>query len=234
MLAGEQFTIPTRHDILSVCTRNTRAVKLHDQNSLWWDPLCSLGLPALIASCWGDALAGFLVAGALRWLVVQHFTFFVNSVAHGEPRTDEHRFDARMDSIGPRTSLLVTMCALGEGWHDYHHAFPWDYAAAELDAWDQWNPTKFFIDCCYHLGLCDDRIRCTRANQLARRRQLEARAEGQKASLPMIHDGSEAGAALLGTSLNVDRRVQKSSLYQHYEVVGWPFLRACVKRARVD
>ncbi len=36
------------------------------------------------------------------------------------------------------------------GWHDYHHLFPWDYAAAELSAWDQWNPTKavFFRSKC--------------------------------------------------------------------------------------
>lgn len=110
-------------------------LRVHDQHSVWWDPLCALGLPALLAHCWGDALGGLLVAGALRWLIVQHFTFFVNSMAHGEPNDEDMRFDAGQRTIGPRLSLVVTFCALGEGWHDYHHEFPWDYAAAELDAY---------------------------------------------------------------------------------------------------
>lgn len=29
-------------------------------------------------------------------------------------------------------SWFVSMISLGEGWHNYHHAFPWDYKAAEL------------------------------------------------------------------------------------------------------
>lgn len=26
----------------------------------------------------------------------------------------------------------VSVVAMGEGWHNYHHTFPWDYKAAEL------------------------------------------------------------------------------------------------------
>lgn len=26
----------------------------------------------------------------------------------------------------------VSAVAMGEGWHNYHHTFPWDYKAAEL------------------------------------------------------------------------------------------------------
>uniref|UniRef100_A0A1B6L296 Fatty acid desaturase domain-containing protein n=1 Tax=Graphocephala atropunctata TaxID=36148 RepID=A0A1B6L296_9HEMI len=34
--------------------------------------------------------------------------------------------------IVPVESELVSMFSLGEGWHNYHHTFPWDYKAAEL------------------------------------------------------------------------------------------------------
>merc|ERR1711974_543670 len=117
------------------------------------DPVWSLFMPTLVAYFWGETLNGFLVAGALRWMYVQHVTFFVNSVAHGERNPggageDKFLFDGTASDIGPRVSLLTTVCALGEGWHDYHHLFPWDYAAAELGSWDQWNPTKMFIDLC--------------------------------------------------------------------------------------
>ena len=30
--------------------------------------------------------------------------------------------------------LLVTILALGEGWHDYHHTFPWDSSRSSVGA----------------------------------------------------------------------------------------------------
>eukprot|EP00913_Durusdinium_trenchii_P010841 g10170.t1 len=106
-------------------------VHFHDRNCLWWDPLWSLGLPSLLCSFWSDPWTGLFVAGALRWALVQHITFAVNSVAHGTLRHDDvYSFDPAADGVGPRVSLAVTLFSLGEGWHDYHHLFPWDYAAA--------------------------------------------------------------------------------------------------------
>lgn len=149
------------------------AVHFHDRHYLWWDPLWSLLFPAVVSSLWGEAWAGFFVAGALRWMCVQHITFFVNSVAHGEhDEGDVYSFDGSASGIGPRVSWIVTLLALGEGWHDYHHLFPWDYAASELNAWDQWNPTKVFIDACHSAGLCSDRRRCSRRLQDLRRTQF--------------------------------------------------------------
>jgi len=28
--------------------------------------------------------------------------------------------------------MAVSLVTLGEGWHNYHHVFPWDYKAAEI------------------------------------------------------------------------------------------------------
>lgn len=148
--------------------------RFHDRVFLLWDPCWSMAVPALIASLWGEAVNGLLVAGALRWMFVQHVTFFVNSVAHG-PRDgadDAYLMDASAHDIGPRVSLLTTILALGEGWHDYHHMFPWDYAAAELGSLDQWNPTKMFIDLCGNLGLVTDRRRSSTHMQLTQRAKL--------------------------------------------------------------
>jgi stearoyl-CoA desaturase (delta-9 desaturase) len=149
----------------------SKMVVWHDNWAVFFDPLWSLVIPSLVASLWGEAWAGFFVAGALRWMFVQHVTFFVNSVAHGEREEGDrdHLFDGGASGIGPRVSLLVTILALGEGWHDYHHIFPWDYATAELGAWDQWNPSKVFIDAFANLGLCDSRRRCSEEMQVARR-----------------------------------------------------------------
>lgn len=228
-IEGAMLEMPPHIDVVCVCTRNTRLVKFHDRNSLWLDPLCSLGLPALVASCWGDARGGMLVAGALRWFIVQHFTFFVNSIAHGEPRDDRHTFDVGQKAIGPRVSLLVTFCALGEGWHDYHHAFPWDYAAAELNALDQWNPTKVFIDVCARFGMCSDLRRCSPKRQMAQRLQLELAArlnsrDGEHI-IPSQHDGREVN------ELNTRPAAKwTDDDFDQFEIVGPPFLRSRVLR----
>ena len=137
-------------------------------------------------------------------------------------------FDEGAHGIGPRMSLLVTFCSLGEGWHDYHHHFPWDYAAAELDARHQFNPTKVFIDSCYHLGLCSDRRRCLAGNQLARRSRLSRSAVSV---IPKVHDGSDGGAIALTKHLDDDATEQ---LAAQYEIRGLPFLRYRVRRPPKD
>ena len=40
---------------------------------------------------------------------------------------------------------------MGEGYHNFHHQFPMDYRNAFL--WYQYDPTKWFIALCSHLGL---------------------------------------------------------------------------------
>lgn len=43
----------------------------------------------------------------------------------------------------------------GEGWHNYHHVFPWDYKAAELGNYSM-NMTTMAIDFFARLGLAYD------------------------------------------------------------------------------
>lgn len=176
LYATQRFHLPAS-DYLRVKSGLGPVVRFHDTVCLAWDPFWSLGMPTLVASFWGEALNGLFVAGALRWMFVQHVTFFVNSVAHGERAGEENLFDRSACGIGPRVSFTTTILALGEGWHDYHHLFPWDYAAAELGAWDQWNPTKIFIDACSAAGIATSRRRCSSRLQLARRDQLQGNPE---------------------------------------------------------
>jgi len=34
--------------------------------------------------------------------------------------------------MNPTENRWVTIVTGGEGWHNYHHVFPWDYKASEL------------------------------------------------------------------------------------------------------
>lgn len=41
-------------------------------------------------------------------------------------------------------SHFVSFIGIGEGWHNYHHTFPWDYRAAEFGS--KYNLTARFIE----------------------------------------------------------------------------------------
>lgn len=55
-------------------------------------------------------------------------------------------------NISPVESPIVSFLALGEGWHNYHHVFPWDYKTGEFGNY-KLNVTTGFIDLCAKLGL---------------------------------------------------------------------------------
>ncbi|XP_073949447.1 acyl-CoA Delta-9 desaturase-like [Choristoneura fumiferana] len=89
--------------------------------------LCFL-LPSWIpVYCWGeDPWTSWYVASIWRYTMSLNFTWLVNSAAHiwGNKPFDKN--------IGATDNLTVAIWAIGEGWHNYHHVFPWDYKAAEL------------------------------------------------------------------------------------------------------
>jgi stearoyl-CoA desaturase (delta-9 desaturase) len=84
--------------------------------------LSGLLLPAaaggLFWESWSGALLGFLWGGLVRIFFVHHVTWSVNSVCHlwgHQPyRGGDHS----------RNNFLFGVLALGEGWHNNHHAFP--------------------------------------------------------------------------------------------------------------
>lgn len=57
--------------------------------------------------------------------------------------------------IQPAENIGVAIVALGEGWHNYHHVFPWDYKAAELGNY-KLNFTTFFLDLFAKIGWAYD------------------------------------------------------------------------------
>lgn len=62
----------------------------------------------------------------LRYTISLHGTWLVNSAAHFYGMRP---YDKSISSVNNKT---VSHIAFGEGWHNYHHVFPWDYKAAEL------------------------------------------------------------------------------------------------------
>ncbi|XP_033339770.2 acyl-CoA Delta(11) desaturase [Megalopta genalis] len=63
----------------------------------------------------------FFVAYILPYVTLLHATWSINSFAHWE---GSKPYDKRVQAAESRVANLLT---LGDGFHNYHHAFPWDY-----------------------------------------------------------------------------------------------------------
>lgn len=81
----------------------------------------NIGLPALVGWAYGEVGAFLILTGLLRLVVNHHFTFFINSLAHmwgRRPYTEDN---------SARDNDLIALFTYGEGYHNYHHLFSWDY-----------------------------------------------------------------------------------------------------------
>jgi stearoyl-CoA desaturase (delta-9 desaturase) len=124
----------------------------------WFALFMCFVFPGLICTLWGGKFwEGFWVAGALRYIVVLHFTWLVNSAAHF---FGDHPYD---HTSWPAENPFVSIGAIGEGWHNWHHKYPFDYAASEFGITKQFNPTKLNIDLFVLVGLASEPKRATGA-----------------------------------------------------------------------
>lgn len=160
-IAGKQLNFDDlREDIL---------VEWQRKSDPWFALFMCFVFPSLLCTLWGDNFwNGYWVAGALRYVFVLHVTWCVNSAAH---LWGDRPYDP---TIGPTENMWVAIGAIGEGWHNWHHKYPYDYATSEHGIFTQYNPTKLFIDTCYYCGLIWDRKRATSAwLRLKQARMLE-------------------------------------------------------------
>ncbi len=96
-------------------------VRFQDRYYVWLAVAVGFALPMYLGSLWGDMWGGLLVAGVLRTVVNHHFTFSINSFCHmigNQPYSNKN---------SARDSWILAIFTYGEGYHNFHHAFPGDY-----------------------------------------------------------------------------------------------------------
>merc|ERR1712025_908161 len=123
--------------------------------------MCAFLVPTVIpALCWGEALHIAYFMAVVRYVAVLHFTWLVNSAAHffGNKPYDV--------TIGPTENMAVSVLAMGEGFHNYHHTFPYDYSTSEWGF--SFNVTTLFIDAMAAIGQAYDLRKATEATVNAR------------------------------------------------------------------
>jgi Fatty-acid desaturase len=108
----------------------------------------SFGLPTLIGWLVGGpqaALGAFLIAGVARVVFVHHMTFCINSLCHW---IGDRPYSSKCSA---RDSLLMAFFTFGEGYHNFHHEFQYDYRNG-VKPW-QFDPTKWTIWLLHKVGL---------------------------------------------------------------------------------
>merc|ERR1719483_2066466 len=88
--------------------------------------ICGFVIPTILPYLlWGECLYTAYFMAICRYVITLHITWLVNSAAHffGNKPYDK--------TIGPTENMLVSILAMGEGFHNYHHTFPYDYSTSE-------------------------------------------------------------------------------------------------------
>jgi stearoyl-CoA desaturase (delta-9 desaturase) len=119
-----------------------------DRYIQWIAVVVSFGLPGVLGFLWNGwqgALGAFLIAGVTRIVFLQHCTFLINSACHTMGR------QPYSTKCSARDSFLLALFTFGEGYHNYHHEFQYDYRNG-VKPW-QADPTKWIIWTLSKLGL---------------------------------------------------------------------------------
>ena len=95
--------------------------------------------------CFSDYFGAFVFTWLIRLFFLHHFTWFINSLAH---TWGAHTFCQELSAVD---NFLISLVTFGEGYHNYHHAFAYDYRNGVR--WYHFDPAKWLIWIMSKIGL---------------------------------------------------------------------------------
>ncbi len=125
--------------------QSNKIVMWQHNNYLLLTVLTNFGIPLFLGVLTGNIVGMLLSVGVLRLVLSHHFTFFINSLAHiwgKQPYTDTNT---------ARDNGWLAFFTYGEGYHNFHHIFEFDYRNGIR--WWHFDPTKWLIKSCSFIGL---------------------------------------------------------------------------------
>ncbi|MBC7741006.1 MAG: fatty acid desaturase, partial [Bdellovibrionaceae bacterium] len=141
MMKNDSVNLPIQAPDLE----KNKLVKHQHDYYIFWAIGVGYILPLAVGYMLGNALLGLVIAGGLRIFVTQQSTFFVNSLSHTVGKTPYSTEKTARDS------LFVSILTHGEGYHNFHHKFQFDYRNGIR--WYHWDPTKWSIQLAALAGL---------------------------------------------------------------------------------
>lgn len=136
--------------------------------------IANFGLTGLLGWLNGDVFSMILLAGVFRLVAVHHVTFFINSLAHywgSQPYTDTN---------SARDNGILAFFTFGEGYHNFHHIFEYDYRNGIR--WYQFDPTKWLIKGLSFVGLTSNLRTCPEERIEKARAAMQLKRASQKVS----------------------------------------------------
>lgn len=146
--------------------------------------------PAIVGYIEGGvvgAWAGFLVVGALRVVLVQQSTFFINSLCHmigTQPYST---------NCSARDSWIMALVTYGEGYHNYHHEFQHDYRNGVKAR--NFDPTKWSIMALEKVGLVSN-LRTVPTHKIVAAEMKEAQRKAESRIAELSAQGSLSDQAV--------------------------------------
>lgn len=133
--------------VISDLMRNKMLVFQHNHYALCM--VAANALTFLAVGWWfGDYLGAFLFAWWVRLFFLHHTTWCINSLAHYWGTQHYSQEHTAVDNY------LISLLTYGEGYHNYHHTFAYDYRNGIR--WFHFDPAKWMIWTFYKLGLATD------------------------------------------------------------------------------
>ncbi|MFN6971800.1 MAG: fatty acid desaturase [Rheinheimera sp.] len=170
----------------------------------------NFGIPLFLGFLTDSYIGMLLSVGVLRLVLSHHFTFFINSLAHiwgSQPYTDQN---------SARDNGVLAFLTYGEGYHNFHHIFEYDYRNGIR--WWQFDPTKWLIKSCSWLGLTRNLKICPEDRILKAKALMQLkRAQAKAALLPdaeQLLQRMEHEYALLLERMQAYYEVQKQLMQQ--------------------
>ena len=163
----------------------------------WLQSLHGAGFAGFKHGC----LEGFLWGGLVRVFLNHHVTWSINSICHTFGGRDFETTDAS------RNNFLFGLLAMGEGWHNNHHAFP--RSAFHGMRWWQIDPSSYLIWTMEKLGLAREVVRISPERLAKRRVQGVGTTEGDL--LPGLELTPEAASAVNKVTSVVETVTQVTS-----------------------
>ena len=132
--------------------------------------LVGLVLPGALGLLWGDPVGAILWATCIRLMVQYHITFSINSLAH------MIGYQPYSVNNTARDSTITAFLTFGEGYHNFHHRFPFDYRNGVR--FFHFDPTKWAVWCFSKIGITSNLKRVSKqrieeAKALVRQQQTE-------------------------------------------------------------
>ena len=153
-------------------------------------------IPVGIGFATGNILGHLIFGLLLRIVVSHHSTFLINSAAHSfgsRPYTDANT---------ARDNWLLAPLTYGEGYHNFHHLWQWDYRNGAL--WYQWDTTKWLLSVLGWMGLVGQFRRVPEASMTRARLQMEEKRLRERLTLASPAVATPMEARLAAARLSLD------------------------------